>query len=228
MQYYADHSEKYTEEQRYHLAVKLIERMKKKGRIETVVYGQQNLPEQGGYLLFSNHQGKYDALGIMSVHKNPCSVVMEKEKSNRYLTKQFIDLIGGKRLDRSDLRQQIKVFDAIAKEVMQGRRYLIFPEAGYTNNKNTLQEFYAGCFRTAHKARCSIVPVAIYDSYKPFGVNSLKKVVTEVHFLEPIPYQQLKELNTQQIRDLVVEKIAEKIEWLDASKRRNDTAYGKA
>lgn len=35
------------------------------------------------------------------------------------------------------------------------------------------------------KSKTPIVPVALIDSYKVFGVNSLKKVNTQVHFLEP-------------------------------------------
>lgn len=217
MIYYTEHPEKYTEKECYKLAVKLVQKMKKRGRITTDVFGEDNLPKGKGYIMFSNHQGKYDALGIMSVHKQPCTVVMEEEKSNVILTKQFINLIRGKRLNRKDLRQQIRTFDEISKEVTKGRKYIIFPEAGYDNNHNRLQEFYAGCFRVALKAKCPIVPTVIFDSYKPFGVNSLKKIRTQVHFLEAIPYQEYAGMNTQQIRDLVVEKIETKINLIESA-----------
>lgn len=217
MIYYTEHPEKYTERECYKLAVRLIERMKKRGRISTDVFGEENLPKDKGYVMFSNHQGKYDALGIISVHKQPCTVVMEEEKSNVILTKQFIDLIHGKRLNRKDLRQQIRTFDEISNEVKVGRKYIIFPEAGYDNNKNHLQDFYAGCFRVALKAKCPVVPTVIFDSYKPFGVNSLKKVKTQVHFLEAIPYQEFEGMNTQQLRDLVVQKIEKKLNLIETS-----------
>lgn len=223
MMYYTQHPEKYTETDCYRLAVKLITKMKKRGRIETKVYGIENLPKKNGYIMFSNHQGKYDALGIMAAHEQPCTVVMEKDKSGVILTKQFINLIRGKRLDRNDIRQQIQVFDCISKEVTDGRRYLIFPEAGYDRNKNQLQEFYAGCFRTAIKAKCPIVPVAIWDSYKPFGENSLKRVITEVHFLEAIPYQDFQGMKTQEIKDLVANRIAYELDRLRKQKGEYQT-----
>ncbi len=216
MIYYTSHPEKYSEKECYRLAIRIIDKIKKRGRIKTDVYGEDNLPGDDGYIIFSNHQGKYDALGIMAAHKKPCTVVMEDEKSKTVLVKQFIDLIHGKRLKKDDLKQQVKIFDEIAKEVKKGRKYIIFPEAGYDNNQNTLQEFYAGCFRTAIKAKCPIVPTVVWDSYKAFGTNSLKKVKTQVHFLEAIPYSEYEKLNSQELRDLVVEKIASKMELIGA------------
>ena len=35
------------------------------GRIKTESHGQELLPKEGGYVMYPNHQGKYDTLGIM-------------------------------------------------------------------------------------------------------------------------------------------------------------------
>ena len=39
--------------------------MNKTGKITTQAFGLENLPEQGGYIMYPNHQGKYDLLGII-------------------------------------------------------------------------------------------------------------------------------------------------------------------
>lgn len=82
MEYVSRHPEKYSEEQMYALDRLCIRRMIKPGRITTEGYGIHNLPDEGGYIMCPNHQGKYDALGIMLTHDKPCSVVMDIEKSN--------------------------------------------------------------------------------------------------------------------------------------------------
>jgi hypothetical protein len=92
-----------------------------------------------------------------------------------------------------------------------GRRYLLFPEGGYTDNKNRLLEFHPGSFKIPLKAKCPIIPIAIYDSYKPFTINSLRRVTTPVHYLEPILYKQYAKMSTWEIRDLVYERISNKI-----------------
>lgn len=81
----ADHPEKYSAEERYELARHCIRLMKVTGGIHTKAYGQENLPKEGGYMMYPNHQGKYDALGIVYTHRRPCSIVMDKAKSNTIL-----------------------------------------------------------------------------------------------------------------------------------------------
>ncbi len=68
MAYRAKHTEKYSEEARYAYARLAIRRMMRAGHISTKGYGVENLPVEGGYIMFPNHQGKYDALGIMYGH----------------------------------------------------------------------------------------------------------------------------------------------------------------
>lgn len=105
MGYYSRHPEKYSEQFRYEYDRYAINLMKKTGRITTEGFGMENLPKEGGYVMFSNHQGKYDALGIMHTHDKPCSVVMDDARSHGPLVKQFIDLVEGKRLKIDNLKQ---------------------------------------------------------------------------------------------------------------------------
>jgi 1-acyl-sn-glycerol-3-phosphate acyltransferase len=212
---YYNNPDKYTEQDCYRLAMKVVHRIKRNGRIQTIVKGTENLPDEDGYIMYSNHQGKYDALGVMIGHSKPCTFIIAKKQSQPIFTTQFVDLIRAKRLDFDDIRQQVSIMKAVTEEVKAGRRYLIFPEGGYTDNYNRLQEFKIGSFKCAEKAGCPIVPVVVYDSYKPFGINSLKKVTTQVHFLEAIPYEEYKGMKTVQIRDMVVQKIEARIRRLD-------------
>lgn len=209
MSLYAAHPEKYDEYSCYALAQKLIGLVKKRGRISTKVYGTENLPAENGYMMYSNHQGRYDALGIMAAHEQPCSVIMEYERSNIFGVTQFINLIKGKRLKKDDLRQQLQTLNEVAKEVEAGRRYLIFPEGGYDNNHNSMQEFKAGSFKCVQKAKCPIVPVAIWDSYRAFEGKSLGRVVTQVHFLPAITYNEYAGMKTNEISELVKKRIEE-------------------
>lgn len=202
----------FPEERRYRMARRCIRIMMRHGRIKTESTGQEFLPEEGGYVMYSNHQGKYDTLGIMISHPKPCTIVMDYNRSQLPIVDPFIDLVKGKRLDKSDMKSQIKTILQIAEEVREGRRYIVFPEGGYDHNKNDLQEFMPGSFKCATKAQAPIVPVAIIDSYKPFGVNSLRKVTTQVHFLTPIFFEEYDGMTTPQIAELVKRRIAEEIE----------------
>lgn len=214
-EYYMKHRERYDEEQCYKLAKKVVVRFKKNARIRTISYGEEHLPQDGGYVMYSNHQGRYDAVGIISVHKKPCTVVMDEVRSRLLIVNQFVELLEGVRLSRTDFRQQVECAKTIQNGVEQGRRYIYFPEGGYDKNGNQLQEFRPGAFNCAKKAKVPIVPVAIYDSHIPFDVNSLRKVTTQVCFLEPIYYDEYKEMTTQQISETVKSRIEETMLYLE-------------
>jgi 1-acyl-sn-glycerol-3-phosphate acyltransferase len=209
MEYISRHPEKYSEEQMYRLDQLAIRRMTHSGNISTVSYGSYNLPNDSGYIMTPNHQGKYDALGIMLTHKAPCSVVIDIEKSNGILVKQFVNLVRGKRMDKSDSRQSIRIIREMAIEAAGGRKFIIFPEGGYENNKNVPATFKPGAFKSATWSKVPIVPVVLIDSYKVFGEKGLKPITTYVYYLKPILYEAYKDLSTVEIAALVQARIEE-------------------
>lgn len=74
----------------------------------------------------------------MLTHEEPCSVVMDEARSKMPLVKQFIDMVGGKRLCLHDLRQAARVIREVSKEVGYGRKYIIFPAGGYSHRNGNM------------------------------------------------------------------------------------------
>jgi 1-acyl-sn-glycerol-3-phosphate acyltransferase len=218
MRSYADHPEKHSEEQRYSLVQHVIHLMNKTGKITTQAYGLENLPEEGGYMMYPNHQGKYDVLGIICTHKRPCSFVIDKNKSHTILVREVVDLVQGKRLEKNNPRQGIRIINEVTEDVKNGKRYVLFPEGGYKfNNKNKVCDFKAGSFKIALKAKVPIVPIALVDSYKVFNSFHCGAITTYVYYLKPITYDEYKDMRTQEIATLVKERIEEKLRELGQS-----------
>ena len=204
--------DEYKEETKYRYVQYIADVMQKTGHIKTEVYGEENLPKDVGYMMYPNHQGKYDVYSIISVHKQPCTFVMDIEKSNFIFIKQIVDILNAKRLDKKNNKQAMKIVNEVAKEVENGRKYILFPEGIYDNQKkNNLIEFKAGCFKICLKSKVSIVPVVLIDSYKPYNSWEVGEIKTQVHFLKPIFFDEYKDMNTQQIAELVKGRIANKI-----------------
>lgn len=211
--YIEKHPDKYDEEARYRVAQKILSCLRRHAFVKTDVYGRENLPESGGYAMYSNHQGKYDAVGIVYGHgDSPCTIMLDAQRSKMIVLNQFTTLVKGCRLDKTDPKKQVRAIKRVTEELKQGRRYIIFPEGGYFHNRNKVGEFMPGAFKCSVRSKTPIVPVAVIDSYKPFEINSLKPVTTQVHFLKPIPYSEYKELTTEEISKLVRERIIECIE----------------
>lgn len=213
MRKYARHPERYSEEDCHELCKVMIAKVAKTARTTTSYYGLENLPEDGGYILYANHQGKYDALGIMWGHPRPCRVLMDAKRSKMPIANEYVALVRGKRIDHGNIRQQVQCINEIGEEVKAGKVYLIFPEGGYRKDQdNVMNKFRSGCIRSAILSERPIIPVAIIDSYKPFGKGWLSAVHTEVHYLPPIPYEEFAHLPAAAIAALVQSRIADRME----------------
>lgn len=226
MSYMYRHPKKYTEEDCYAYAKLAVNRMVKSGHIETKGYGMENLPKEGGYIMFPNHQGKYDTLGIIYTHEKPCTVVIDDAKSHVILTTQFINLVRGKRMFKDDMRQSVKLIKEISDEVAAGRRFIIFPEGGYCHNHNVVGDFKPGCFKSAMRAKAPIVPVVLIDSYKVFEEWSIKKVRTQVHYLPAIPYEEYAKMSSREVSDMVHNRIKEYICKIENSRNQSSATKG--
>ena len=211
-EYVCRHEDRFSEAYRFNVAKGMIRVVKRNAFIRTKAYGRERLPKKGGYVLYPNHQGKYDVLGIMDEFDRPCSVMIDEKRSRVPLTDQFIKLVRGVRLDRGDFRAQVRAFENVVQGLKEGRRYIIFPEGGYDGNRNRVLDFLPGAFKFAVRSKSPIVPVALIDSYRPFEENSLLPVTTQVHFLEPIYYEEYKDLSTKQIAQTVRHRIISAIE----------------
>lgn len=209
--YYASHVDKYTEEERYQMLTDIVRRANKGGKVTIQVSGKENIPKNKGFIFYPNHQGLYDVLAIVAACPIPFSVVAKQEVANIPFLKQVFACMKAHMLDRDDVRQAMKIMQMVTEEVEQGRNYLIFAEGSRSKEGNRVQEFKGGSFKPAMKAKAPIVPVALIDAFKPFDMNSAKPVTVQVHFLEPILYEEYKEMKTLEIAKLVKERIEKSI-----------------
>ncbi len=205
--YHAAHPDKYTDEEHNKLFKQIVSRANKGGNLILEGYGIENIPKENGFMLYPNHQGLYDMLALVGTCPNPLSAVAKKEVANIPFLKQVFACMKALMLDRKDVKQAMQVILAVVKEVKAGRNYVIFSEGTRSRDGNNTLEFKAGSFKVAEKARCPIVPVALIDSFKPFDVKSLKKITVQVHYLEPLLYEDYKDMNTNEIATLVRSKV---------------------
>ena len=210
--YHARHVEKYTEEEHYELLRYIDHRANTSGNINIKVYGQENIPDDNGFMFYPNHQGLYDVLAIMEACPRPFSVVAKKEVENVPFLKQVFKCMKAYMMDRNDIRQSLQVIVNVTNEVKNGRNYLIFPEGTRSKMGNEMLEFKGGSFKAATKAKCPIVPVALIDSFKPFDTNSIAPVTVQVHFLKPLYYDDYKDMKTNDIAELVRSQIQKTIQ----------------
>lgn len=202
---------KYNEMERYRYLQMLTMRANAAGRIHIECYGRENLPEKNGFVIFPNHQGLFDGLIFFETLNRPFSIIMKKEVENIILIKQVRETINAKLMDREDLRQSMTVIREVTKEVKEGRNYIIFAEGTRSRMGNQLLEFKGGAFKSAMNAKSPIVPAAIIDSFKAFDTKSIKPLTIQVHYLQPLYYEEYKGLKSHEIAQIVQERIQKAI-----------------
>lgn len=205
--YYAKHTEKYPELTKYRFIQNIFKRAVKSGNVTITVTGQENIPTQNGFAIYSNHQGMFDILALPVTCDQPMAVVLKKELKDIPFLKQVIACTNSFPMDREDVRQSMEVILAAAKEVANGRNYIIFPEGTRSKCGNEMREFHPGSFKIATKAKAPILPVALVDCYKVFDEKGCKPVSMQIHYLKPIPYEEYKDMKTTELAKLVHDKI---------------------
>ena len=211
--YHAAHVDKYTEEEHFKMLKFIVTRANKGGNVKIETYGQENIPKENGFMFYPNHQGMYDVLAIVNSSTTPFSVVVKKEVRDVPFLKQVLDCMKAYAIDREDIRQSMKVIMSVTEEVKAGRNFLIFSEGTRSKLGNKLLDFKGGSFKAATKAKCPIVPVALVNSFVPFDSDTIFKPVTvEVHFLEPMLYEEYKDMKTTEIAAEVKKRIAKIVE----------------
>jgi len=209
---YAKHTNEIPEQKKFALLRQITSRACRAGRVTIDSHGQENIPKDTSFILFPNHQGLFDVLAILEACDISFSPVSKIEIKNVPFLKQIFAVMKAQFMDRADIRQSMKVILEVAKEVKEGRNYLIFPEGTRSKKGNQPGEFKAGSFKSAMTAKCPIVPVAMINSFIPFDSHTTQPVTVQVHFLEPLYYEEYQNMKSTEIAQIVRERIITVIE----------------
>lgn len=209
--HYAKKGESYSQEKRWALLQKITRHANKGGRVKIESYQTENIPREGSFIFYPNHQGMFDVLSLIESCPRFFAVVNKKEVTNIPLLKQVFRIMGAYSIDREDIRQSLEVINKVAEDVRNGKNFLIFAEGTRSRQGNKLQTFKGGSFKCAYKARCPIVPVALMNAFIPFDRNTIEKVTVKVIYLEPIPYEEYRGMKTVELAEEVKRRIEEAI-----------------
>lgn len=214
--HYAKRTDDYSYEEKYKHIQYILKMAVTTGNIDFKVFGQENIPEENGMLICGNHQGMFDVLAIVAAFDRPLAAVLKKELADIPFLKQIVACTHSYPMDREDVRQSMKVIMGVTKEISEGRNFLIFPEGTRSKNGNHMLEFHGGTFKCATKSKCTILPFALIDSFKVLDHNGVEPVTVQLHYLEPIPYEEYKDMNTNEIAAMVHDRIEKKLKEVGA------------
>ena len=208
---YAKHTDEYPEEEKWKHIQYILRQAVRGGNVDLQVTGLENIPTEGGFMMYANHQGLFDVLAIAATCDMPMGAVLKKELYNVPLLHQIALCTHSFAMDREDVRQSLAVIQGVTEEVKKGRTYLIFPEGTRSKKGNEMLDFHGGSFRCATKSKCPVLPIALIDSYKVLDQKGSGPVKMQLHYLPVIAYEEYKDLKPAELAELVRSRIEAKI-----------------
>ena len=205
--HYAKHTDEYPEQEKYDHISHIMQLAVQSGNVNLIVTGEENIPTEGGFVMYGNHQGLFDVVALVATCKIPLAAVFKKELLGVPLLQQIIDCTKSFAMDREDVRQSLTVIQNVTEEVKKGRHYVIFPEGTRSKKGNVMGEFHGGSFRAAVKAKCPIVPITFIDCFKVLDQKGSKPVTVQMHIMQPIPYEEYGSMKTTEIAAMVKARI---------------------
>lgn len=209
---YAKHTDDYSFEEKYKHIRYILKHVIPSGNIELEVTGVENIPSEDGFLLCGNHQGIFDIIAIVHTFERPLATVLKQELDSIPFLHEVVQCTKSYPMDRDDVRQSMKVIMGVTKEIQEGRNFLIFPEGTRSKLGNQMLEFHGGTFKCVTKSKCPIVPFALIDSYKVLDEKGSKPVKVQLHYMQPIYYDEYKDMTTTEVAAMVRGRIEEVIQ----------------
>ncbi|HVJ48732.1 lysophospholipid acyltransferase family protein [Desulfitobacterium sp.] len=150
--------------------------------------GEEKIPADSSVLFVSNHQGNFDIPLLLGYIDKPKAFIAKIELLKLPLIRTWMTQMNCVFMDRSNIRQSLKVINQAANYLRDGYTMVIFPE-GTRSKGEALGEFKPGSMKLALKAGVPIVPITIRGSYKIMEQNGfiIKPAHVEIMIHDPLP-----------------------------------------
>lgn len=146
--------------------------------------GLENIPEDGGYIIASNHIDALDPVFIgLGIENRQLHFMGKKELFENPIAKSFLTKLNGFPIVRGSADSE--ALNYAVRVVKEGHILGIFPEGTRSKDFKPARA-KSGIAMIAHQAKASVLPVSVYnrDEMK-------KKSKITIRFGELIPYENL-------------------------------------
>ena len=196
-------------EKRYKKARKLILKVNHNLKLDVLVEGKENVPEEI-CCFYSNHMGAADPLLYFQALEKPTTFVAKKEIEKLPFVGRVFRSIDGQFLDRGDLKQSLRVMMRVQESLTKKEiNWVVFPEG--TRNKDhmgKLLPFHHGTFRAAMKAKVPLVPTVVFGSFRILHTkHNFKRYPTYIKFLKPIYPDEYEGKTTEEVARIVESRV---------------------
>ena len=203
---FVDMSKEQTKYNRYYgfIAHQLIGLAVKLGNIRIHAKGVDMVPEDGVFLLVSNHIADVDpAIFLYCLPRARLAFISKRENEKIYMINKYMHAIQCQSINRENDREALKTILKTVEILREGDHSMgVFPE-GYESKTGELLPFRNGVFKIAQKAKVPIV-VAVLRNTKQIAKNIFRRRTdVDMEILGVIPVEELTGVVTKDVGDRI-------------------------
>jgi 1-acyl-sn-glycerol-3-phosphate acyltransferase len=179
-------------------------------RLKVTAKNVENVPLEGKLVVYANHKSYTDAFALMEVFPRAIALTPKKSVMKLPLISLWLKAYGVFPINRRNPRETAKDLQKAVETIKKGHAILLFPEGSIANRlKDKVEDMKAGAFKLPLKAEANILIVKYEGNdllRKRLPFKTSRRSLT---FLPVVSYEQIKEMTTQDIANLVMSKINE-------------------
>ena len=178
------------------------------------VEGKEKIVASQTYLLMSNHVSAFDIPLIGGYFPYYFRGVQAAEQFKWPLVGWFLKRIGNIPIQRESAHASMRSLEKAADWLRDGKSLLVLPEGTRTRD-GKMRPFKRLPFRLAKMAEISILPIGTSGLYRLKARKSMlmQPGPVKIKFGDPIPVKTVQELELDELRDLVRERVAALVEF---------------
>lgn len=181
-------------------------------RTKYIFINKEKFPKGNKFVIFANHKSNTDPAAIFLLMKQrPVAFTPKSELKKAFIFHKWLETVGSFYIYRDSPKNTVKELLYGIENAKKGLPYVIFLEGGITNvTTDLITDVKPGALKLVQKAETDILPISYTNArFVRHRFPFLTKVYVEIGDL--IKYQDIKDLNSYEIGELVKDKINEKI-----------------
>lgn len=193
----------------YQYAQWFLRKLLHKLGMDLEIRNKENVPCTSSFLMVGNHQSLMDPLVLIASLEGPLSFVAKKELKKIIGVNSFINMVNGLFMDRHSLKNSVSVMKEVKASLHEDNMiWCIFPEGTRTKEENKeVGKFLGGSLKMAMSEEKMIVPFVLDGGYDVLPLKGKWKIKTILKILKPIPYEEYKNYSTNELAQMIEDKI---------------------
>lgn len=215
---YSRHPERYSTEEKYRRVQNLLRKSNHSLRGDLIIEGKENIPEDEILCIIPNHLSNYDVIALIILFNQPITYVAKDAIKKYPYIGRLLKILGGELMNRDDLKQELRVMRNVKKSLDNNEKsWVIFPEG--TRNRDyqnvAANTFKQGTFRIPLETKKTIVPIAIYGSFRVLSTkHHLRRYPVHIRVLPPVTASQFADMNSAALSEKVHSQISQNVSEL--------------